>query len=115
MDRTVWRDGAVSVMQVVELHLLIQNYNCSGVMAVTSAAVKPFTVLDASYGTLFAPRWIARNGRKVETAMPDLVLQHLDVGVLSVYVSCPHVEFEDDFLQRYESRGSVEQWCWFRD
>ncbi|ETV76753.1 hypothetical protein H257_09214 [Aphanomyces astaci] len=102
--RSVWRDGAVAVMQVVEVHIVVQNTNGGTAVGVTSAAVAPFTVLDASYGNLFAPRWIARNGVKVEgVGMPDLMLQHLDVGVLSVYVSCPHVEFEDDFLTRAHS------------
>ncbi|ETV99443.1 hypothetical protein H310_08134 [Aphanomyces invadans] len=101
--RSVWRDGAVSVMQVVEVHIVVQNTHGIAPMTVTLVDVAPFKVLDASYGTLFEPRWIARNGVKIEVAMPDLVLKHLDVGVLSVYVSCPHVEFEHEFLSRAHS------------
>ncbi|KAF0689520.1 Aste57867_19023 [Aphanomyces stellatus] len=99
--RSVWRDGSVSVMQVVELRLVVQNMSASPVVvALSSVAVWPFHVLDASYGTLFEPRWIALNGAKSVSADKQVILKHMDFGVVSVYVSCPQVEFEEHFLAR---------------
>ncbi|OQR94272.1 M96 mating-specific protein family [Achlya hypogyna] len=97
--RSVWRDGALSVMQIVELRLVVQNMSSQPVSpTLVSIGVHPFQVLDASYGGHFQPRWIAVNGVKCSIADDSVVLHHMDFGVVSVYVSCPHIEFEEVFL-----------------
>ncbi|CAK4108448.1 unnamed protein product [Aphanomyces euteiches] len=102
--RSVWRDGSVTVMQVVELRLIVQNMSGLPVsVALPSIAVWPFQVLDASYGTLFEPRWIAWNGAKCSQGNASSTLRQMDFGVVSIYVSCPQVEFEQEFLARARS------------
>ncbi|KDO24816.1 hypothetical protein SPRG_09649 [Saprolegnia parasitica CBS 223.65] len=97
--RSVWRDGALSVMQIVELRLVVQNMSsCPVSPTLLSIGVHPFQVLDASYGSHFTPRWIAVNGAQCSISDDSVVLHHMDFGVIAVYVSCPHIEFEEVFL-----------------
>ncbi|EQC35431.1 hypothetical protein SDRG_07141 [Saprolegnia diclina VS20] len=97
--RSVWRDGTLSVMQIVELRLVVQNMSsCPVSPTLLSIGVHPFQVLDASYGSHFTPRWIAVNGAQCSISDDSVVLHHMDFGVIAVYVSCPHIEFEEVFL-----------------
>ena len=99
---SVWRNGVLTVMQIIELRLVLQNMSSKPLTPkLNSISVAPFDVLDMSYGTLFQPRWIAVNGTKCAVNDDSVVFHYMDFGVVSVYVSCPNLEFEDAFLSAY--------------
>lgn len=102
-------------MQVVELYVVIQNMGqrpvrLSDGISVGLAAcatgsggacvVQPFA---AASGAHLTPQVIALNGVACGTrALESVVLHHGDTCVLDVFLACPGLDLEQEFLARAE-------------
>ncbi|KAL3670828.1 hypothetical protein V7S43_004014 [Phytophthora oleae] len=112
--RTVLLNGKAIVMQVVELFVLVQNLSQDRVHITdsisltskasalesddTSSSFQPFT---ATSGAHLMPTVMAVNSESCATKnLAEIALHHGDLCVLSVFMACPGLELEDQFLQR---------------
>ncbi|KAG6968301.1 hypothetical protein JG688_00005880 [Phytophthora aleatoria] len=108
--RTVLVNGKAAVMQVVELFVVVQNLSrarvrvtdCISVSASesgdTNSSFQPFT---AASGAHLMPTVVAVNSEPCVTKdLAGVALHHGDLCVLSVFMACPGLEMEDQFLQR---------------
>ncbi|RLN47666.1 hypothetical protein BBJ28_00015057 [Nothophytophthora sp. Chile5] len=112
--RTVLVSGKATVMQVVELYVVVQNLShsrlrvtdCISVTASASASgigdgkssFQPFT---ADSGAHLMPHVVAFNAIPCTSKdLASITLQHGDLSVLSVFLECAGLELEDQFLQR---------------
>ncbi|KAL4145265.1 hypothetical protein PRNP1_012938 [Phytophthora ramorum] len=112
--RTVLLNGKATVMQVVELFIVVQNLSCHRVRVTdcislaskTSTAGadgddSPFQPFTAASGAHLMPQVVAVNADPCVTKDLDRVtLRHGDLCVMSVFMACPGLELEDQFLQR---------------
>jgi hypothetical protein len=107
--RTVLVSGRATVMQVVELYVVVQNMGRTRVrltdrIAVTSGdenrqLASPFTVGSGAHLT---PHVVAFNSTLCTMAgVAGVELHHGDVCVLSVFLHCQGLDLEEEFLQRY--------------
>ncbi|KAE9296734.1 hypothetical protein PF008_g23923 [Phytophthora fragariae] len=105
--RTVLLNGKATVMQVVELFIVVQNLSLARVrvtdcISLTSngaekASFEPFT---ATSGAHLTPQVVAFNADHCATKdLASVALQHGDICVLSVFMACPGLDLEDQFLQ----------------
>lgn len=97
-------------MQVVKLFIVVQNLSLACVrvtdrISLTSkdgadnASFEPFT---AASGAHLTPQIVAFNADHYVTKdLASVALHHGDTCVLSVYMACPGLDLEDQFLQRY--------------
>jgi hypothetical protein len=111
--RTVLLNGKATVMQVVELLVVVQNLSRSRVrvtdcISLTSKPSAPgddklsFQPFTAASGAHLTPQIVGFNSEPCATKdFAGVFLQHGDLCVLSVYMACPGLELEDQFLQRY--------------
>ncbi|TYZ69018.1 hypothetical protein PybrP1_004606 [[Pythium] brassicae (nom. inval.)] len=114
--RTVLVGGKAAVTQVVELYVVVQNMGQRAVrlgdqLSVGLAAacagggggacvVRPF---PATSGAHLTPQIIALNGGACVTrALESVTLRHGDACVLDVFLECPGLDLEREFLQRVE-------------
>ncbi|KAK1935586.1 hypothetical protein P3T76_010281 [Phytophthora citrophthora] len=108
--RTVLQNGKATVMQVVELFIVVQNMSqdlvhltdsislTSKTSADTNSTFQPFT---AASGAHLMPTVVAFNSESCATKdLAEIALHHGDLCVLSVFMACPGLELEDQFLQR---------------
>ncbi|RLN71897.1 hypothetical protein BBJ28_00019031, partial [Nothophytophthora sp. Chile5] len=112
--RTVLVSGKATVMQVVELYVVVQNLghsrlrvtDCISVTASAStsgsgdgkSSFQPFT---ADSGAHLMPHVVAFNATPCTSKdLASITLQHGDLSVLSVFLECAGLELEDQFLQR---------------
>ncbi|KAL4116655.1 hypothetical protein PRIC2_012107 [Phytophthora ramorum] len=112
--RTVLLNGKATVMQVVELFIVVQNLSshrvrvtdCISLASKTSTAGadgdnSPFQPFTAASGAHLMPQVVAVNADPCVTKDLDRVtLRHGDLCVMSVFMACPGLELEDQFLQR---------------
>ncbi|KAF1781199.1 Myc-type, basic helix-loop-helix (bHLH) domain [Phytophthora cactorum] len=108
--RTVLVNGKAAVMQVVELFVVVQNLSRARVRVTdgisvsasesgdTNSSFQPFT---AASGAHLMPTVVAVNSEPCVTKdLAGVALHHGDLCVLSVFMACPGLEMEDQFLQR---------------
>ncbi|KAG1712634.1 hypothetical protein DVH05_000376 [Phytophthora capsici] len=112
--RTVLQNGKATVMQVVELFIVVQNLSqdrvqltdCISLTSKTSplengdtnSTFQPFTTASGAH---LMPTVVAVNSESCVTKnLTEIALHHGDLCVLSVFMACPGLELEDQFLQR---------------
>ncbi|KAG6618365.1 M96 mating-specific protein family [Phytophthora cinnamomi] len=109
--RTVLLNGKATVMQVVELFIIVQNLSRARVrltdcisLASKSSTGKnnaPFEPFTAASGAHLTPQIVALNADHCATKdLSAVALHHGDICVLSVFMACPGLDLEDQFLQR---------------
>lgn len=102
-------DGKVSVMQVIELSIVLQNTGLGRVqltdeisVSASDAAFRPFALNSGAHLT---PHVAMLNGDPCAMpALKSVVLRHGDVCVLSVFLRCDGLDLEQQFMQRYVLR-----------
>lgn len=107
--RTVAVGGKIRVAQIVELRIIVQNQTSHivcinpGLIHVSAAGdKKQYSVLEHSIGTQLHPRIVVENGCTVyRPVFGEYPLGSSNYVILSVFVECPKMEFESDFLLRY--------------
>ncbi|ETK81508.1 hypothetical protein F441_13225, partial [Phytophthora nicotianae CJ01A1] len=106
--RTVLVNGKAAVMQVVELFVVVQNMSRSRVYVTDCISVsengdtnQSFLPFTATSGAHLMPTVVAVNSEPYVTKdLAGVALQHGDLCVLSVFMACPGLELEEQFLQR---------------
>lgn len=109
--RTVLVGGKAAVTQVVELYVVVQNMGLDairlsddisvGLAPGASGGVASLTPFTAASGAHLTPHVISLNGGACVTrALESVVLRHGDVCVLDVFIECPGLDLEHEFLQR---------------
>ncbi|GMF56020.1 unnamed protein product [Phytophthora fragariaefolia] len=102
-------NGKATVMQVVELFIVVQTLSHARIrvtdrisLSSKTAGNSSFEPFTASSGAHLTPQVVALNADHCATKdLSAVALQHGDLCVLSVYMACPGLELEDQFLQRY--------------
>lgn len=100
-------DGKVSVMQVIELSVVLQNTGLGRVqltddisVSTSDAAFLPFALNSGAHLT---PHVVMLNGDPCAMpALKSVVLHHGDLCVLSVFLRCDGLDLEQQFMQRAE-------------
>lgn len=100
-------DGKVSVMQVIELSVVLQNTGLGSVqltddisVSAPDAAFLPFALNSGAHLT---PHVVMLNGDPCAMpALKSVVLRHGDLCVLSVFLRCDGLDLEQQFMQRAE-------------
>ncbi|KAI9990833.1 hypothetical protein PInf_018445 [Phytophthora infestans] len=107
--RTVLVNGKATVMQVVELFVVVQNTSrsrvhvtdCISISTLDNDANVSFQPFTATSGAHLMPTVVAANSEpRVTKDLATVALQHGDLCVLSVFMACPGLELEEQFLQR---------------
>lgn len=114
--RTVLLGGRATVMQVVELYVVLQNIGQAKVrltdqISVTCASTTPsgssidFQPFTSGSGAHLTPHMVTFNDEVCATKdLKSVVLNHGDVCVLDVFLQSPGLDLEQEFLQRYALR-----------
>lgn len=105
--RTVLLGGKPTVMQVVELHVVLQNMGQRPVRLTDAIAVRAdasgssFAPFGLSSGAHLTPHVLSVNDDVCATKdIASVALHHGDVCVLGVFLQCPGLDLEQEFLQR---------------